>query len=712
VKQIPARFSCLILLTLSGNLRAQQGLDADVVVLDDTSASMKDNDPQNTIVLVTRLLADIVPGKVGAVRLFDIDREKAVVGGRDTGRTQPCPDNPSVTCHILDTNPDALQKVIDQRLLLLTRPTRGDPAFKTKLEDLLRPSAMSTQYGFSFKTISRLFEENASPPEVPRIVVWLSDGATDATDWAVSGPLLKEILNQGVAVRAVVFKTGRTERLIEAGLKPSPVDGSPHDLMKAFADVFRQIVQAPYGIDHSVASEHSFEIKPRMEDVWVIVYGDESLVSASVSGGGRKEEANYASDHYRGSAYRVAYFRDPSPGMWTVEVSGGGSAVSYAVVQRSTITPFIYPPQDISPGVPFRLETSLRSGKSNQDLLPADIPEPVALEGTVDGQTVTLNDDGSNGDRQKGDGRYSAMVTAQRPGPVVITVRAHNRFLDRTVKITVQARGFFRYTGGPVEIDFGSRKAGETFCKTIPFEAEQQGVIPFELRQINALPPHLTLEMRAAGKHTSAGGSPIPLPPGEKKELCLIAGRDGASNESRSQHWVSLSVSGRQDRESIVELHLTWSVRPLTFWEKWGWLILLILGILLIWFIIYGYIRPNRFPAGLAVSYAPALDELDDQTPQPVRMWKGVGIGFYRDARACLRGDFRIDGQVKGAGAILQAGPRRAVIVSAGSRGLYREIGYAEWEQVLAHGRRAGHGETFRIGDSGPYFRLSTRMTA
>jgi hypothetical protein len=105
------------------------------------------------------------------------------------------------------------------------------------------------------------------------------------------------------------------------------------------------------------------------------------------------------------------------------------------------------------------------------------------------------------------------------------------------------------------------------------------------------------------------------------------------------------------------------------------------------------------------------MEELDDQTPQPVRPWPGVRIGFYRDARACLRDDFRINGKVKGAAAILQAGPRRAVLVKPGSRPLYREAGYKEWDLVPSTGRRAGHGEIYRIGESGPYFRISTRMT-
>jgi hypothetical protein len=711
--RIGLRLAIAALLSIIGasDLKAQQGLDADVVVLDDTSGSMRNNDPQNAVVLVTRLFADIVPGKLAAVRLFDIARDRGSIKVEETGKSEPCPDDPTRQCQIMSVGPDALGKVLSQHLLLTRRNGRGDAGFKGRLPDLLRPSAMDTEYQYSFASIEQLFRENASPPETQRLVVWLSDGAPDAGDWDQAKPYLEKLLAQGVAVRALIFKSGKTERVQQAGIRPNLVDGTPSDLMRAFADIFRQIMNAPYGVDGVVASKPDFEIKPRMEDAWVVIYGDETLSSASMTGGGQTVQADYASDHYNGSAYRVAYMKNPPPGNWTVHVNGGGPGASYAVIQRSTLAPFVFPTADVVPGVPFPLTASVRSGQGGVDLLPSELPEPVILDATYEGQTIHLNDDGSNGDEKKDDGRYTNMLTAQRTGPMVVTVRAHNSFLDRTVKVEINARGFFRYSGGPVTVDFGSLKAGQSVCLNLEVHADQQGMIPFELRPVTSLPASLALELRANGKRSSAGGVAISAMPQDQKQVCLETGRYAADSQSNAQNWVKLAVSGRQDKESTVELRMTWSVRSLTFWEKWGWLILLILAILFVWFIIYGYIKPYRFPNGLALCYAPAIDELDDQTPQPVKLWRGVGIGFYRDARACLRDDFRINDQVKGATAILQAGPRRGVLVKAGSRALYREVGVDEWESMPPAGRRAGQGEIYRIGESGPYFRISTRMT-
>ncbi len=227
---------------------------------------------------------------------------------------------------------------------------------------------------------------------------------------------------------------------------------------------------------------------------------------------------------------------------------------------------------------------------------------------------------------------------------------------------------------------------------------------------MRALPSDHEFELRAGGKRESPGGSPINLGPEETKEICLVTGRLAPASKASAENYVVLGVAGHTEKDTIVEIQTTWTVKPLTFWEKWGWLILLILAAALVFFIIYGWIKPNRFPTGLALQFAPAYEELDDQTPQPVKLWRGVGIGWYRDARACLQDNFRVTPKVKGSVAILQAGKRKAVMVRWGSRTLYREVGLNEWEAVAQNGRRTGHGETYRVGESGPYFRISLRV--
>jgi hypothetical protein len=160
-------------------------------------------------------------------------------------------------------------------------------------------------------------------------------------------------------------------------------------------------------------------------------------------------------------------------------------------------------------------------------------------------------------------------------------------------------------------------------------------------------------------------------------------------------------------------LKLAWKVQPLSFWERWGWLIALLASILTVAVIVYGYIKPNRFARELAVSFTPDYADLDDQTPMPLKQWRDVRIGFYRDARAFFHPDYKISGKTKGALAVLHAGRNRSAIAKpTPGHSLYRETSDGEWEPVsIETGRRIGNGEVYRIGDHGPHFRISARLS-
>jgi hypothetical protein len=139
--------------------------------------------------------------------------------------------------------------------------------------------------------------------------------------------------------------------------------------------------------------------------------------------------------------------------------------------------------------------------------------------------------------------------------------------------------------------------------------------------------------------------------------------------------------------------------------------VLSILATLLAAFIIYGYIKPYRFAPEMALSFAPEYSDLDDQIPQPLKQWRDVGIGFYRDAWACLHSDYRISRKNKSAIAMLRAAANRsAVALPVNGNTLFKQGSDGDWEQVPPAGRRVGSGDVFRIGDNGPHFRVTARL--
>jgi hypothetical protein len=308
------------------------------------------------------------------------------------------------------------------------------------------------------------------------------------------------------------------------------------------------------------------------------------------------------------------------------------------------------------------------------------------------------------------DGRFSGETEFRTVGDVRVQLRAVNPLLDRTVQAVVKVSGIFESTGAPVEIDLGTLKAGSEVCQPLPLAAARhQGGVPFELHALRDPASGHALEVRAPGGTLAPGGQPRPIAPGDALRVCLRTSPRAPSSQAAGEPWLELRVAGTSDPRHAVPLKLRWQVAGLTFWQRWGWLILTLLGVLLVLFVTLGFVLPKRFQPSFAVTFVPDRRELDEQTPQPVVRWKGVGIGFYRNARAFLHSNYRLSGNASGALAGLFAEGAGTRVSPGRGHSLSRETLDGGWEAVDSEGRRTRGGDVYRIGDSGPFFRISFR---
>jgi hypothetical protein len=536
-------------------------------------------------------------------------------------------------------------------------------------------------------------------------VIWLSDGNTD------DPPKLEEVVGElnvvGVAIQPVLFGEGKVALANNLGLAPKQVR-TPAELIKAFADIFRRIVQAPYELDNTVAAQPSFEMKPKVDEAWVVVYGDDTLEEVIIDGPDGPRPATYAQDRKPGAgAYRVLHVEHPTAGRWTVHATGGGAA-AYAVIQRSGLAPIILEPTTAILGVPVSLVAGIGFSRGESALRPGDIPEDVVLEAEIEGQRIRLNDGGTNGDASAHDGRYSSLVTFQSIGKVPVVVRLKSELLDRTVRGEVDVTGMFRAAGPPVEIDLGSFNAPGESCREFRLYGEHRGVLPFEIVSARSLPGSHRFEVRQSrGVFTT--GKKMPLGPDEGLQLCLVTSSRAPTSQATGEHWLDLRVANSSAPDAIVPINVRWSLTGLTWWQRWRWLIITILVVILLIIWIYGYIKPVRFSKNLAVTFVPERIEVDEQTAQPVAQWSGVGIGWYRNARACLHPSFRLNGDPDGAVAVLTAIPGGMQVLPGSGGTLYRETLEGAWEPIPADGRRVSSGEVYRVGETGPFFRVSVR---
>jgi hypothetical protein len=666
-------------------------------------------DPERTSLLVAKLLTDIVPGDLAVVRLLDLSKDGKWLPSKDTGQTMPCSEDPSRTCHHVIPTSDWDKDVRTYRYGAEVRPARGDAGYKHLLDSHLSQVINNSLFGLGFRAAQGVFDQHPGST-ARRMVIWLSDGTTD--DEQRLHTTIEELQSSGAKVEAVVFGKGTTTVAHRLGLEARQVR-NPGELMRAFAGAFRRVVDAPYELDSLVSANPTFIMKPNVDEAWVVVYGDDTLGDVSIDSPGGARNADYAQDRFQGAgAYRVLYVQKPLAGRWTVHLAGGGPHAAYAVVQRSTLTPILLEPPEprvVTAGIPVKVVAGIGHPPAGPVLSPTDFPDPIEIELTVDGKSYRLTDDGTGDDAVAHDGRFSGTVTFDSIGEVVASLHARSTLIDRTVDAKFQVTGVFHYRGGPISLNLGTVTAGSTppACRDFTLVAEHTGAVPFELRQTRDLPPRVQLEFRTPKTAVRPPASGFTISPNAVLNVCLSAERRAGAFEASGQQWLELDAAGARTPDGRVPIQLTWQVRPLSFWELWGWLILSILLILLVLFWIYGFIKPIRFQRNLALIFVPERDEIEEQSPQPISQWKGVGISWYRDARAYLHGSFRVSSNSRGSLASLHAVAGGTRVRAPGA--LFRETTDGEWESVSPEGRRAISGEVFRIGESGPYFKISVR---
>ncbi len=677
---------------------------ADVVVVVDTSTSMRDEgmDPRRTSLLVTKLLADIVPGDLAVIRLLDLAADADVLPSHRTGRTGPCSEDPSSRCEVVEPAADWTADARRRKLGALERPVRGDAEYKRRLDAHLQQRINNSPFDLAFRAAQGIFDDHAGQP-APRTVIWLSDGRSD--NEAQVCQAIAELVAGGAVVEAIVFGRGETRLAREAGIEVEQV-GSPAQIMRAFAGAFRRVVRAPYEIDHLVSEASGFEIKPHVDEAWIVVYGDDTLEDAALEGPASRDETRFAADRLAGAgAYRVAYLRRPRPGRWTVRARGGGPGTAYAVVQRSALHPVLLAPREAVAGIPVTLVAGVAAGLGGELLTDPEVLADAALTASFQGNTYELT-----ADRNAGDGRYAAEVVVRGSGSVEVALRLLSALVDRTSTGTVAVAGMFRSIGDTPQVDLGTLKAGNLSCRPLEWVVEREGEVPLELRGLRELPAGHRLEIRLPAGKLEPGGGALPSVPEDRPEVCLRTGPRASGSTAAGEPWLELRLAGSEDLEHAVAIALRWTVESLSFRELWGRWILAACALLLAAFIAGGILWPQRFQRSLAVAFAPDLEELDEQSPQPVVPWKGVGIGFYRHARAFLHPDFRLSGRSQGALAGLHA-EKGATRLRAGKGGtLYRETLDGDWDVVVREGRRVRPGDVYRLGEQGPYLRIALQQ--
>ncbi len=444
----------------------------------------------------------------------------------------------------------------------------------------------------------------------------------------------------------------------------------------------------------------------------VVVVGAPSLTAAlsdpkgaPVATGNAKPAEAYFVDSPSYRFYKVAR---PAAGTWSVAVGGGGRGGRYVALEGLDLElELVDLPEVVEVGksarVRIRLGTS--AGKSAPlDFLDRHELSVVSMVSPGDCKSAPRHPfpvkRGADG---VWEGTQLAPVVGQMcfvatlvPGAGGVLTRAVDSPVVRMVPpLHLQA----------APIDFGRVKQDASGKATLSFAGSEIGE-----------PVEVEWKLVSARSGLALDPEEVQLDVDGKREvvLTLSVDRDAKPGPIADRlRIVPKKPKGYEDR--AVEIDVTGTVVPLTFWERYGFWIEVGLGVLAFLLLVIGLVAPARFRKGSVLHYVDGRDrDLPRQGSYPLAA--KAKAGFYRGARLLVgaTGPVRAGGVVE-----LRAGPGGAVMVRPLGGAKVREVpkpdesGFTVGEprDVALKGGvfRAGVGARYEIDGSGLTFWYTLR---
>lgn len=755
-----------------------------VAVIVDTSGSMSSNDPARYTVQVGKIIADL---------LGNNDR-LTVTGMSGSGCSVSA--NPHSTFHFDPNNRIASKQTLDGRIQYSTN-TVFVAAIKTAAQDLAR-----------------------SPNHRRMLLIVADSGGLDCP--STSNPDLMALKNSGVTIAAVNLgsHTGAFDTNPAFDLAV-PAPDAP-GLIDALARVYQRFLGSDQVQTGRAVDSIEVDIAPLVDDAFLVVTAD-GPVDQIESPSGNPNAARVVPD-YRGGGkttggdgqtrgYRILRLVKPEAGLWRFSVETQGITAGWMLIQDSPLDLELVSdtrvPKDIE--VPIRIAViDGRSGKkitdptilalltvqaeiegqqltlsddgsvagdipndgiysgvgtftqlgkipmpgrldagsfSRQRMFPIDVVDaswlfepdipsevtvgdsvtlrvairpkgqrdllspPTRIEATIGSTTITLRDDGAQGDAAARDGNYSGIWRPQAIGQVEIIFTAHGGSPAATAKKMVNVSGLLDL-GEAIPIDFG----------TIESHTESKGLLDLTPAQVKGRYPlriHTDMDLGGAVVEIKIGDDwdypnvvvgEIELSHDGPRTWPLRVRAGWCLPDTKIPEPFYLTVSGHGPDGQPVELRMPISVRisPSTWLECWWWILIIAMGVALGIFIAYGFIWPARFPPEAGVMLSPE-EELSEGFFHPIRGTRGSGAGFYRHARIYLQPDFRLSRHHQGAVAKLVAGRGTIHLSSVGGSLIEWQGADGDWLALGDEGAFFMPGVLYRGGEGQLFFELRSR---
>lgn len=382
-----------------------------VAIILDTSSSMDSNDQPRYTVQLSQVISDLLSDgdELNVIRMLD---------------DSSCSAGPSSS------------------LVVTLDPTDRD-GFKRRLDAEIQYTT-GTHFAGAIRTAAGLLPAD---PTKQRMLLFIADsGGLGGCESELTDELLR------------LKKTGVTIAAINLGSSGGAFDSNPafdfttaaldaQGLIEAVAQVYQRFLGSKKVQTGRVQGPIQVEIAPFVDEAFLVVAADGAL--PAIEQGNGNPRAGAVDLNHRGGGrtpgldrrtrvYRIVRLERPAAGRWTFTVPGLGDTAGWMLLQDSSVGLRLVSSPEIPKGMSVPLEVELYDQKSGQRITDPSLLPGLRITMDVEGQPVTFRDDGTNGDRQAGDGIFTAAPTFRQVGPQQLPIHLESDLLDRTV--TIDAR--------------------------------------------------------------------------------------------------------------------------------------------------------------------------------------------------------------------------------------------------------------------------------
>jgi hypothetical protein len=464
----------LLLVLVAAAARPEAAAWADgrhLAIILDTSGSMTSNDEPRYTVQLTQVISDLLSANDELHVIRMVDESSCSAGARSS-------------------------------IVLSLDPTNRQ-GFKQRLEAAIQYTT-GTYFAAPIRTASGVLPDD--PSQQKMLLIIADSGGLGSCESVLTEELLR-LQRKGTTIAAINLggSAGAFDRNPAFELTTSALDAQ--GLIEAVAKVYQAFLGARTAQTGRVQGPIQVEIAPYVEEAFLVVAADgpmRAIDQASGNPGAEAVDLNHrgggqtAGLDGRTRAYRIVRLQRPKAGRWTFTIPGLTDTAGWMLLQDSSVSLRRVSSAEIPRGVAVPLEVEIFDQKTGQRMTDPSVLPGLQVTLDVDGRQVTFRDDGTNGDRQAGDGILTAITSLDKIGPQILPIHLKSDQLDRTVPVATQVidAGWSTVVKTPSHVEIGQPVLLEVEMRPIGNPSLLKSP-----QRIDALTGGPVLELRDDGKN-------------------------------------------------------------------------------------------------------------------------------------------------------------------------------------------------------------------